>query len=72
MNLSIKDTKIEKNKDGALVSWTDSNGKPQSKQAEKVFVAVGRAPRTDGIGLEKTNIKPDRGFVMTERVDGDD
>ena len=65
VNLSIKDTKIEKNKDGALVSWTDSNGKPQSKQAEKVLVAVGRAPRTDGIGLEKTNIKPDRGFVMT-------
>jgi dihydrolipoamide dehydrogenase len=65
VNLSIKDTKIEKNKDGALVSWTDSNGKPQSKQAEKVLVAVGRAPRTEGIGLEKTNIKPDRGFVMT-------
>jgi len=65
VNLSIKDTKIEKNKDGALVSWTDSNGKPQSKQAEKVLVAVGRAPRTEGIGLEKTNIKPDRGFIMT-------
>jgi dihydrolipoamide dehydrogenase len=65
VNLSIKDTKIEKNKDGVLVSWTDSNGKPQSKQAEKVLVAVGRAPRTEGIGLEKTNIKPDRGFIMT-------
>jgi dihydrolipoamide dehydrogenase len=65
VNLSIKDTKIEKNKDGALVSWTDANGKPQSKQAEKVLVAVGRSPRTDGIGLEKTNIKSDRGFVMT-------
>ena len=65
VNLSIKDTKIEKNKDGALVSWTDSNGKPQSKQAEKVLVAVGRAPRTEGIGLEKTNIKPDRNFIMT-------
>jgi dihydrolipoamide dehydrogenase len=63
--LSIKDTKIEKNKDGALVTWTDANGKVQSKQAEKVLMAVGRAPRTEGIGLEKTNIKPDRGFVMT-------
>ena len=52
VNLSIKDTKIEKNKDGALVSWIDSNGKPQTKQAEKVLVAVGRAPRTDDIGLE--------------------
>ncbi len=65
VNLGIKDTKIEKNKDGALVSWTDANGKAQSKQAEKVLVAVGRAPRTEGIGLEKTKIAPDRGFIMT-------
>ena len=65
VNLSIKDTKIEKNKDGALVSYTDANGKPQSKQAEKVLVAVGRSPRTADVGLDKTNIKPDRGFVMT-------
>jgi dihydrolipoamide dehydrogenase len=65
VNLSIKDTKIEKNKDGALVTWTDQNGKPQQKQAEKVLVAVGRSPRTAGIDLEKTNIKPERGFIMT-------
>jgi dihydrolipoamide dehydrogenase len=65
VNLSVKDTKIEKNKDGALVSYTDANGKPQSKQAEKVLVAVGRAPRTYDVGLDKTNIKPDRGFIMT-------
>jgi dihydrolipoamide dehydrogenase len=65
VNLSIKDTRIEKNKDGALVTWLDANGKPQSKQAEKVLVAVGRAPRTYDIGLDKTNIQPDRGFIMT-------
>jgi len=65
VNLGIKDTKIEKNKEGALVSWTDANGKPQQKQAEKVLVAVGRAPRTADIGLEKTKIAPDRGFIMT-------
>lgn len=65
VNLSIKDTKIEKTKTGVTVTWTDSNGKPQSKQAEKVLMAVGRAPRTEGIGLEKTNIKPDRNFIMT-------
>ncbi|HTH53527.1 MAG TPA: dihydrolipoyl dehydrogenase [Edaphobacter sp.] len=64
-NLSIKDTKIEKTKTGVTVTWTDSNGKAQSKQAEKVLMAVGRAPRTEGIGLEKTNIKPERNFVMT-------
>src|SRR6202451_2327366 len=51
VNLSVKDTKIEKNKDGVLVSFTDANGKPQTKQAEKVLVAVGRAPRTYDVGL---------------------
>jgi dihydrolipoamide dehydrogenase len=65
VNLSVKDTKIEKNKDGVLVSFTDANGKAQSKQAEKVLVAVGRAPRTADIGLDKTKIVPDRGFIMT-------
>jgi dihydrolipoamide dehydrogenase len=65
VNLGIKDTKIEKNDGGVKVSWTDANGKPQTKQAEKVLVAVGRSPRTAGIGLETTNIKPDRGFIMT-------
>ena len=54
VGLSVKDTKIEKNKEGALVSWTDSNGKPQTKQAEKVLVAVGRSPRTADIGLDNT------------------
>jgi dihydrolipoamide dehydrogenase len=65
VNLGIKDTKIEKNKNGALVSWTDANGKPQSRQAEKVLVAVGRSPRTADVGLDKTKISPDRGFIMT-------
>jgi len=65
IHLSAKVEKIEKNKDGALVSFTDSNGKAQTKQAEKVLVAVGRAPRTNDVGLDKTNIKLDRGFIMT-------
>ena len=53
VNLSCKDTKIEKNKDGVMVSWTDANGKPQTKQAEKVLVAVGRAPRTETSGWRR-------------------
>src|SRR3984893_18505986 len=65
VNLSVKDTKIEKNKDGAIVSFIDSNGKAQTKQAEKVLVAVGRAPRTYDVGLDKVKITPDRGFILT-------
>jgi len=57
--------KIEKQAGGAVVSFTDANGKTQTKTAEKVLVAVGRAPRTYDCGLDKVNIPLDRGFVMT-------
>ncbi len=33
------------------------------KEAEKVLVAVGRAPNTAGVGLEKIKVELDRGFV---------
>jgi dihydrolipoamide dehydrogenase len=65
VHVGAKVDKIEKNKQGALVHFTTSDGKSQTKQAEKVLVAVGRAPRTYDAGLDKTNIKPDRGFIVT-------
>lgn len=55
--------KVDKTATGVKVSYTDANGKPQVVEAEKVLVAVGRAPRTEGIGLEKTRVELDRGFV---------
>ena len=57
--------KIEKKDGGAVVSFTDSSGKSQTKTAEKVLVAVGRAPRTYDCGLDKVKITPERGFIMT-------
>ncbi len=63
--LSAKVEKIEKNDGAAVVSFVDSNGKPQTRTAENVLVAVGRAPRTYDCGLDKVNITPDRNFIMT-------
>ncbi|MGC9224853.1 MAG: dihydrolipoyl dehydrogenase [Terracidiphilus sp.] len=60
--------KVEKTAAGVRVSYTDANGKPQVKEAEKVLVAVGRAPRTEGIGLEKTRVELDRGFVKVNEA----
>ena len=65
VHVSAKVDKIEKNKDGALVHFTKSDGKGETKQAEKVLVAVGRAPRTYDVGLDKVGITPDRGFILT-------
>jgi dihydrolipoamide dehydrogenase len=65
INVGAKVEKVEKTKDGVKVTFTASDGKTVVKEAEKVLVAVGRAPRTDNVGLEKTNIKTDRGFIPT-------
>ncbi|MGC2636763.1 MAG: dihydrolipoyl dehydrogenase [Acidobacteriaceae bacterium] len=63
INVGAKVEKVEKTKTGAKVTFTASDGKKVEKEAEKVLVAVGRAPRTENIGLETTNIQPDRGFI---------
>jgi dihydrolipoamide dehydrogenase len=63
INVGAKVEKVEKTKTGAKVTFTSSDGQTAVKEAEKVLVAVGRAPRLENIGLEKTKIKPDRGFL---------
>lgn len=67
VNTSAKVETVEKTETGVKVTFTDANGKTQVKEAEKVLVAVGRAPRTRDLGVENTKIELDRGFV---RVDG--
>jgi dihydrolipoamide dehydrogenase len=63
INTGAKVEKVEKTKTGVKVTFTGSDGKQVVKEAEKVLVAVGRAPRTEGIGLEKTKITPEKGFI---------
>ncbi len=62
-SVGAKVEKVENTKDGVKVTFTGSDGKQATKEAEKVLIAVGRGPRTEGIGLEKTKITFDRGFV---------
>ena len=54
--VNAKVEKVEKTKDGVAVTFT-VDGKQQKIEAEKVLVAVGRAPRTDNVGIEKTKIQ---------------
>jgi dihydrolipoamide dehydrogenase len=67
VNTGAKVESVARTETGVKVTYTDANGKTQAKEAEKVLVAVGRAPRTAGLGIEKTKIELDRGFV---KVDG--
>ena len=57
--------KIEKTKSGISVTFT-VGGKQEKLETEKILIAVGRKPRTENVGLEKTRIKPDRGFIKTD------
>ena len=57
--------KVEQTKSGIAVTFT-VDGKQQKVEAEKILIAVGRKPRTENIGLERTRIKPDRGFIKTD------
>ncbi len=68
MNTGSKVEKIEKTEAGVKVTWTDSNGKTQVKEAEKVLVAVGRAPRTDNINLDRIKAEVERGFIKVNEA----
>jgi len=57
--------KVEKTKSGISVTFL-VGGKQEKIEAERILIAVGRKPRTENLGLEKTHIKPDRGFIKTD------
>jgi dihydrolipoamide dehydrogenase len=68
VNTGSKVEKIEKTETGVKVTWTGANGKTQEKEAEKVLVAVGRSPRTQNVGVDKTRIELDRGFIKVNEA----
>jgi dihydrolipoamide dehydrogenase len=57
--------KVEKTKSGVAVSFS-TDGKQQKLEAERILIAVGRKPNTENVGLEKTRIQTERGFVKTD------
>jgi dihydrolipoamide dehydrogenase len=54
---------VKKDAKGVAVSFKDRDGKPQTLQAEKLLLAVGRKAMTENCGLEKSKAKTERGFV---------
>ena len=62
---SAKVDKVEETKTGVSVTIT-VDGKQQKIEAEKILIAIGRKPRTQNIGLERTKIKPEREFIKTD------
>lgn len=66
VNLSTKVTAIEPEEAGLLVSF-DGPGVPAQQLFDRVLLAVGRRPLTEGLGLEHTEVEiDDDGFVVVD------
>jgi len=49
------------------LTLTTKDGKQEELTAEKLLVAVGRKPNTENIGLERTKVELDRGFIKVNQ-----
>ena len=63
---SARMDKIEKTDAGVKVHFKTSDGKDNILEAEKVLIAVGRAPRTAGLNLESTKIEMDKSSIKVD------
>ena len=52
--------------DSGVTVEIEKDGKKETLSADRMFVAIGRAARTDGIGLEEAGIKTDRGYITVD------
>jgi len=64
--LDTKLDKMEKTDKGVVVTGKTSKGEDVRLEAEMLLVAVGRMPYTEGLGLEGTKIKIERGAISVD------
>ena len=63
------DTRVERvtrSDAGAEVLARSSGGKTETFRAEKILLAVGRKPLSEGIGLEALGVATDRGYIKVD------
>jgi len=58
--------KMEQSDKGVVVTGKDGKGQEVKLEAEMLLVAVGRMPYTEGLGLEGTKIKVEKGFIKVD------
>lgn len=64
--LDTKLEKLEKTETGIRLSGKTSKGQDVTLEAEMLLVAVGRMPYLEGLGLEGTKIKVERGAIQVD------
>jgi dihydrolipoyl dehydrogenase len=65
LELSARVEKVEPGGKGVKVTMTTPTG-PKTIEAQILLSAVGRAPVTEDVGLEKTSIKLEKGFIPVD------
>jgi dihydrolipoamide dehydrogenase len=63
--LGVSVTDARTNDSGVEVE-IEKEGAKQTLSADRMFVAIGRGPRTSGIGLEEVGVKTDKDFIVTD------
>lgn len=66
--LDTKLEKMEKTAIGVVVTGQTSKGEAVRLEAEMLLVAVGRMPYLEGLGLENTKIKTERGTIVVDTL----
>ncbi len=61
-SLGVRFQSVTQNDQGVTVTLEDG----QTFEAELLLVAVGRGPKTDGMGFDTVGVNMDRGFVLTD------
>ncbi len=64
IHTNVKIGGVDPTNGGIAVMYTDSDGKEQKVEGDKLLLSVGRAPLTQGIGLEDVGVEKDeRAFI---------
>jgi len=63
-----KVTSAKASADAVVLEVTTSAGKTESLTVEKLLVATGRGPVTDGLGAEEAGLVLDRGYVKVDNL----
>jgi dihydrolipoamide dehydrogenase len=59
IHLGVKISTIEKQKNKVSIAYTDQAGDAKTLIADRLIVAIGRLPNTDGLGLENIGLQVD-------------
>jgi dihydrolipoamide dehydrogenase len=54
--------------DGVRITFSGADGVEKSIEVDKLLVATGRGPVTDGLGAETVGLRLDRGFVVVDEL----